>query len=98
MNNELLNLSSNVEKLSQEKAKNNNDINKYQNQIKFLTDSNQNLMKELEDAYDRNCKLRQINVKNKNIIDVVNQTKKNVNQALDRLDISLSRPRSPCNN
>ena len=98
MNNDLMTLSNNVEKLNQDKLRSNNDIGKYQNHIKFLTESNQNLMRELEAAYERNCKLRQINVKGKGMKDLINQTKSNLNQALDHLEISLSRPRSPSSN
>ena len=60
MSNDIIYLNANLEKLNQDKGKANDDIDKYKSHIMFLTETNQQLLNELEDAYDRYQKILDI--------------------------------------
>ena len=64
----------------------------------FLTEVNQKLMQELEGVVDRDQKLKNLLSKGDHIEDVLIQTKQEIDDALNNLEVSLSRPRSPTGN
>ena len=64
----------------------------------FLTETNQKLMQELEGVVDRDQKLKAILAKGDHIEDFLIQTRQEIDEALNNLEVSLSRPRSPTGN
>ena len=91
MNNEIVNLNSNLERVNLDKGKANNDIEKYKAHIMFLTETNQKLLQELEDVVDRDNKIRAQLERGEHIGDFLNQTRQNIDNALNNLEMSLSR-------
>ena len=96
MSNDIIYLNSNFEKLNQEHGKANEDIKKYKEHIMFLTETNQRLLNELEDAYDRYQKMENILIEGERIPEFLNKNKYEINMALNNLDSSLSRNNLQC--
>jgi hypothetical protein len=57
----------------------------------FLTETNQKLLQELEDVVDRDNKIRAQLERGEHIGDFLNQTRQNIDNALNNLEMSLSR-------
>ena len=64
----------------------------------FLTEVNQKLMQELEGVVDRDQKLKNLLSKGDHIEDLLIQTRQEIDDALNNLEVNLSRPRSPTGN
>ena len=96
MSNDIIYLNANLEKLNQDKGKANDDIDKYKSHIMFLTETNQRLLNELEDAYDRYQKMENILIEGERIPEYLNKNKYEIDMALNNLDSSLSRNNLQC--
>ena len=90
MNADIVSLNENVDRLSQEKFKNNNDIDKYKSHITFLTEIIQKLTNELEEVVERDKKLRIILSTGDKIKDVLENNRNDIDAALNNLELSLS--------
>ena len=66
MSNDIIYENVNLEKLNQDKGKANDNIDKYKSHTMFLTETNQQLLNELEDAYDKYQKMENILIDRKN--------------------------------
>ena len=91
MNNDMINMNENMEKISQYNIKLDNDISKYKEHIIFLTEINQKLMEELEQANDKEQQLKEaLNQENENIPDFINDIRKDMDIALKDLELGLN--------
>ena len=57
----------------------------------FLTETNQKFLQELENVVDRDNKIRAQLEKGEHIDEFLNQTRQNIDNALNNLEMSLSR-------
>ncbi len=57
----------------------------------FLTETNQKFLQELENVVDRDNKIRAKLEKGEHIDEFLNQTRQNIDNALNNLEMSLSR-------
>ena len=90
MNIEIVSLNENVDRLSQDKFKNNNDIDKYKAHITFLTEIIQKLTNELEEVVERDKKLKIILCQGDKIREVLINNRNDIDAALNNLELSLS--------
>ena len=58
----------------------------------FLTDLNQRLMMELQNVMERDEKIKQQLANSEYIGDFLNETRQNIDNALNQLEMNLSRP------
>ena len=96
MSNDIIYLNSNFEKLNQEHGKANEDIKKYKEHIMFLTETNQNLIRELENCFERSQKMENILVEGERIPEVLNKTKYEFDMSMNNLENSFSRNNIKC--
>ena len=90
MNNEIINLNTNLEQLNKEKAKTSNDIIKYKEHIMFLTETNQKLINELDEVAERDQQLKQLLTPEEEIPDFLNKIRNDIDNALNNLEIGLT--------
>ena len=90
MNNEIINLNSNIEKFNQERERTNNEIEKYKTHIMFLTETNQKLINELEAITERDQQLKMLISQADDIPDFLNKIRNDIDNALNNLEIGLT--------
>ena len=90
MNNDMINLNENYEKLKNNKIKDGNDIVKYKEHIMFLTETNQKLMNELDLVTERDQQLKEALAEDDEIPDFINNIRKDIESALNELDAGLN--------
>lgn len=94
LNNEIENIKSTLDTTSQERNKALSDIEKYTNHIKFLTQTNEQLIKELEGVLDRNNKIKHQLNRNERITSVLSNNRNDLESALNYLEKKISIPQS----
>ena len=90
LNNEIINLNSNIEIFNKDKERSNNEIDKYKAHIMFLTETNQKLINELEAIADRDQQLKILLSQGDEIPDFLNKTRNEIDNALNTLEMGLT--------
>ena len=90
MTNEIMNLNSNLDNISQDKERMENEIEKYKAHIMFLTETNQKLINELENISERDNQLKMILSQGDDLPDFLNKTRNDIDNALNNLEIGLT--------
>jgi len=90
MTNEIMNLNSNLDNISQDKERMENEIEKYKAHIMFLTETNQKLINELENISERDHQLKMILSQGDDLPDFLNKTRNDIDNALNNLEIGLT--------
>lgn len=90
MNDEIINLNSNIEQLNLEKERTDNEIEKYKTHIMFLTETNQKLINELEAISERDQQIKMLISQGDEIPDFLNKTRIDIDNALNNLEMGLT--------